>query len=67
MNKLHLFVIDTYFKKPTGLPDLRMLKSPVWSTWAVYKKDINTDLVRKYARNIVLNNYTNSQLEIDDK
>lgn len=60
-------MINKYFKKPTGLPDLRMLKSPIWSTWAVYKKEINHDLVLEYARNIIVNNYTNSQLEIDDK
>lgn len=67
LNQLHLYVIGKYFKKPSGLPDLRMLKSPIWSTWAVYKKEINNNLVLEYARNIIINNYTNSQLEIDDK
>ena len=67
MNKLHLYTINNYFKKPTGWPDERMIKSPIWSTWAMYKKEINHDIVLRYAEDIVYNNYTNSQLEIDDK
>jgi hypothetical protein len=67
LNKLHLYVINNYFSKPINLPDLRMLRSPIWSTWAVFKRKINHNTVLKFAQEIIENNYTNSQLEIDDK
>jgi len=67
MNKLHLFVINNFLSKPTGIPDETMFKRPIWSTWAVYKKFINEQKVEEFAKEINANNYTNSQLEIDDK
>ena len=67
LNKLHLYVINNYFAKPNGLPDKRMLRSPIWSTWAVFKKKIDQRVVLEFAQEIIQNNYTHSQLEIDDK
>lgn len=58
-NKLH-------YQRPQGLPDLRMVKSPIWSTWARYKIDINQSIVLQYADEILDNGFSNSQLEIDD-
>jgi len=67
LNQLHLFMINKYFSTPTSLPDELMFKRPIWSTWAVYKKSINYNVVTDFARQILANNFTNSQLEIDDK
>ncbi len=67
LNKLHLFVINKYFSVPSGVPDELMFKRPIWSTWAVYKKSINYIVVTDFAKQILANNFTNSQLEIDDK
>lgn len=67
LNHLHLFVINNFFSKPTGVPDELMFKRPIWSTWAVYKQFINAEKVREFASLIIQNNFTNSQLEIDDK
>lgn len=67
LNKLHLFMINKYFSKPNGVPDELMFKSPIWSTWAVYKKFINEQKVEEFAQEILDNKYTHSQLEIDDK
>lgn len=44
-----------------------MMKRPIWSTWAYFKKSIDSKNVMKFAKEIVENNFTNSQLEIDDK
>lgn len=52
--------------KPKDMPDIRMMKSPIWSTWAKYKVNIDQEKVLKYADEIVDHGFTNSQLEIDD-
>lgn len=67
MNKLHLYVINSYFSKPSEIPDERMFKSPIWSTWANFKANINDSVILKYANDIKNNGFSNSQLEIDDK
>lgn len=67
LNKLHLYVINNYYAKPVDIPDERMFKSPIWSTWANFKANINESVVLNYAQEIKNNGYPNSQLEIDDK
>jgi len=67
LNILHLHVINNYFAKPKDYPDERMFKSPIWSTWANFKKRINETAVRAFAKDILNNGYSNSQIEIDDK
>lgn len=49
-----------------GMPDERMFKSPIWSTWAKYKVDIDEVKVLQYAKEIIDNGFSNSQIEIDD-
>jgi alpha-glucosidase (family GH31 glycosyl hydrolase) len=51
---------------PAGVPDERMFKSPIWSTWAKYKVHIDQTKVIHYATEIVENGFSNSQIEIDD-
>ncbi|XP_069697295.1 myogenesis-regulating glycosidase-like [Periplaneta americana] len=62
----HEHAIQTVLGKPTGYPDERMIKHPIWSTWARYKKDVNESVVLAFAEEIVSNGFNNSQLEIDD-
>lgn len=64
--KAHELVIKNHFGKPTGIPDERMMRHPIWSTWARYKVNVNDKIVREFAREIVSNGFKNSQLEIDD-
>ncbi|XP_076092960.1 myogenesis-regulating glycosidase-like [Mytilus galloprovincialis] len=52
--------------KPQDIPDLRMIKSPIWSTWAKYKVDINQEKILRYANEINEYGFSNSQIEIDD-
>ena len=52
---------------PSGFPDARMVTSPIWSTWAQYKQDINQSVVIDFARKIQEHGFENSQLEVDDK
>ena len=67
MNQLHLHVINSYFARPKNTPDELMFARPIWSTWAYYKKLIDQAELMKFARAILANNFTHSQLEIDDK
>ncbi|XP_059620860.1 myogenesis-regulating glycosidase [Phlebotomus argentipes] len=62
----HLQAVERFLGKPRGVPDARMVARPIWSTWARYKRDIDSDVVLDFAREIVKNDFTNSQFEIDD-
>uniref|UniRef100_S4R6M3 Uncharacterized protein n=1 Tax=Petromyzon marinus TaxID=7757 RepID=S4R6M3_PETMA len=62
----HAHVVSERLGRPTDVPDERMIRRPVWSTWARYKVGINQSSVLGYAREILANNFGNSQLEIDD-
>jgi alpha-glucosidase (family GH31 glycosyl hydrolase) len=67
MIQAHQMLHPMKYKLPTQLPDLRMLKSPIWSTWARYKMHVNENDVMELAREINEHGFSNSQLEIDDK
>ena len=64
---VHRHVFKNVFDKPEGIPDERMFRSPVWSTWARYKVNVNETQVLEFADEILQHNFTNSQIEIDDK
>lgn len=62
----HMMAIDRFLKKPTGYPDERMVRHPVWSTWARYYAPINESVLNTFANEILQYNFNNSQFEIDD-
>ncbi|XP_072167137.1 myogenesis-regulating glycosidase-like [Diadema setosum] len=64
---VHQHVYKKWFSLPSGTPDVRMMKSPIWSTWARYKITVDQEQVLQYAKEIRSHNMTNSQIEIDDK
>ena len=66
MREVDDYVRANFLAKPTGIPDERMFERPVWSTWAQYKADINTSVVKQFAAEIRDNGFQDSQLEIDD-
>ncbi|XP_064649998.1 myogenesis-regulating glycosidase-like isoform X2 [Lineus longissimus] len=66
MKSVHQYMQKTYLGWPMDTPDIRMLKSPVWSTWARYKMHVNQEKVLQYAQEIMDHGFPNSQLEIDD-
>lgn len=43
-----------------------MIQRPIFSTWARYSKNVSDEVVRKFAREIIANGYSDSQLELDD-
>ncbi|XP_038078821.1 myogenesis-regulating glycosidase-like [Patiria miniata] len=64
---VHEHVLQNYFNRPPGLPDERMFRSPVWSTGARFRININQSAVIAYANEINHNGFPNSHIEIDDK
>ncbi|CAG9790744.1 unnamed protein product [Diatraea saccharalis] len=64
--KAHEYAIENYLGKPTEIPDETMIKYPIWSTWAKYKRNIDHEVVLQYADDIKKYDFPNSQLEIDD-
>ncbi|UJR31861.1 hypothetical protein I4U23_019335 [Adineta vaga] len=66
MRDLHLTMINRYLGKPTDIPNPRMITDPIWSTWAQFKQNINTEKVLNYAEEIVRRNFPRSQICIDD-
>lgn len=62
----HMHVTQSFLPLPRDIPDERMFRHPIWSTWARYKKLINTFFVSDFAKQILYYGFNNSQLEIDD-
>lgn len=67
IKSVHMFMIENFLGKPLTKPDLLMMKLPVFTTWNYFFRDINQSIVLDYANQISQNNYSISQLEIDDK
>ncbi len=59
--------IEETLGKPSGVPDFRAVLSPIWSTWAKYKVNIDESSVLEFANLIKRYKFPNSQIEIDDK
>ncbi|KAJ8922533.1 hypothetical protein NQ315_007563 [Exocentrus adspersus] len=62
----HLHAINNHLGKPTAYPDERMIKEPIWTTWAKYKRDINDTTILEFAQDILDHGFEGGQLEIDD-
>lgn len=63
---VHMQAVRKFLQQPTAIPDERMVRHPIWSTWARYKRNINAEIVSKFADEILANGFNNSQMEIDD-
>ncbi|XP_037813724.1 myogenesis-regulating glycosidase [Lucilia sericata] len=62
----HMYAVKNILGHPNEYPDERMVQYPIWSTWALYKADIDDKIVREFADKIKSLGFENSQLEIDD-
>ncbi|XP_058824118.1 myogenesis-regulating glycosidase-like [Topomyia yanbarensis] len=62
----HMGAVNRILGKPTGHPAEEMVKYPIWSTWARYKRDIDQTVVLQYADEISKNGWQNGQYELDD-
>ncbi|XP_007440185.2 myogenesis-regulating glycosidase-like, partial [Python bivittatus] len=62
----HKYMAQNYFKKPLKVPSEEMFRFPIWSTWALYKKEINQTKVQEFAHMIRKYGFKASHIEIDD-
>lgn len=62
----HMYAVQKILGHPNEYPDERMVQYPIWSTWALYKTEINDQIIREFADKIKSLGFENSQLEIDD-
>ena len=46
---------------------IKMMKSPIWSTWVKFKRDINQDKIVSFAEEIISRGFSASVMGIDDK
>ncbi|XP_064614431.1 LOW QUALITY PROTEIN: myogenesis-regulating glycosidase-like [Liolophura sinensis] len=66
VKEVHQTMSSICFSKPLGKPDERMIRSPIWSTWATYKVNIDQKKILDLAQDILSHGFSNSQLGIDD-
>ena len=53
ITSMHLFAASgKFFQRPAGIPDERMFRYPLWSTWARYKRKIDQRKVLQVCRNV---------------
>eukprot|EP00062_Callorhinchus_milii_P012189 gi/632958960/ref/XP_007895345.1/ PREDICTED: uncharacterized family 31 glucosidase KIAA1161 homolog [Callorhinchus milii] len=64
---MHRYMAKKHFKKPRNVPAESMFRYPVWSTWALYKTQVDQNKVLHYAEKIKKYKFNHSHLEIDDK
>uniref|UniRef100_U5EPD4 Uncharacterized protein n=1 Tax=Corethrella appendiculata TaxID=1370023 RepID=U5EPD4_9DIPT len=63
---IHMKAVERVLGKPTGHPNEKMVRYPIWSTWARYKRDIDHKVVLEFADEINKYKFKNSQYELDD-
>ncbi|XP_060532044.1 myogenesis-regulating glycosidase-like [Cylas formicarius] len=62
----HVHAVNNYLGKPTGIPNVNMIREPIWTTWAKFKKEINEDMVRSFVQDILDHGFNKGQIEIDE-
>ncbi|XP_028604321.2 myogenesis-regulating glycosidase-like [Podarcis muralis] len=66
ITSVHRYMAQVHFRKPLKVPSERMFQFPIWSTWAMYKKEINQEKVLGFAQMIKKHGFKYSHIEIDD-
>ncbi|XP_050686086.1 myogenesis-regulating glycosidase-like isoform X2 [Eriocheir sinensis] len=66
VKQVHEATFTKFFELPAGVPDSRMMRDPIWSTWVKYHVDVNDSRVLDIARAVAEHGFNNSQVEIDD-
>ncbi|XP_032069047.1 myogenesis-regulating glycosidase-like [Thamnophis elegans] len=66
MTSTHKYMSQNYFRRPLKVPSEQIFRFPVWSTWALYKKEIDQKKVQEFAQMILKHGFKASHIEIDD-
>ncbi|XP_041786572.1 myogenesis-regulating glycosidase-like [Anopheles merus] len=62
----HQKAVERVLNQPVDIPDERMVRQPIWSTWVRYRRPISQQTVLDFAREINAYGFKNAQLDIDD-
>ncbi|KAJ8922547.1 hypothetical protein NQ315_007577 [Exocentrus adspersus] len=62
----HLHAVNNFLGKPKDHPNEKMIREPIWTTWAKFKRDIDDETVLGFANDIVNHGFTGGQVEIDE-
>ena len=54
---VHQTISELFFPRPKAYPDVRMMREPIWSTWARYKVNVNQSNVEEMAEQILHYNF----------
>lgn len=60
--QVHEATFPKFFELPAGVPDSRMMRDPIWSTWVKYHVDVNDSRVLDFARAVTEHGFNNSQV-----
>ena len=63
---VHRLATAKVIARPHAIPDEKLFRFPIWSTWARYKKHVDQATILRFANEIRENGFSASQLEIDD-
>ena len=66
LRSVHELTTKHMIEKPISHADEAVFTHPIWSTWAIYKKNINEQIIFEYADKIISEGFKSCQLEIDD-
>ncbi|XP_021236199.1 uncharacterized family 31 glucosidase KIAA1161-like [Numida meleagris] len=66
VTSIHKYMVRRYFNKPSKIPAENAFRYPIWSTWALYKNDIDQDKLLRFAEKIKKYRFNCSHIEIDD-
>ncbi|XP_028830738.1 myogenesis-regulating glycosidase [Denticeps clupeoides] len=67
VTSIHKYMVRRYFNKPNKVPSKATFRYPIWSSWALHKKDINQEKFLEFAANIRKHGFNCSHLELDDR
>ncbi|XP_066923673.1 myogenesis-regulating glycosidase-like [Clytia hemisphaerica] len=65
IKKVHKLLFDRFIEKPVSTPDLEVMKSPIWSTWVRYKREVNQSIVLSMAEQINKYKFEKSHIQIE--
>ncbi|XP_029437148.1 myogenesis-regulating glycosidase [Rhinatrema bivittatum] len=66
VTSIHKYMVRRYFNKPSKIPSESAFRYPIWSTWALYKTDIDQEKLLRFTEKIKKYKFNCSHIEIDD-
>ncbi|XP_015264348.1 PREDICTED: uncharacterized family 31 glucosidase KIAA1161-like [Gekko japonicus] len=66
ITSVHKHMVQKHFRKPLKVPSANIFRFPIWSTWALYKKEIDQGKLLEFAQTVRKYGFKSSLVEIDD-